>query len=178
MLPPVVVVEPTHPIAGRRIGGNPGRSPSGHSLPAVRPQAEVLHRIPEVTFRNVLEETPVFVSAIRKVASWRAILGGGRYDNLVGDVGGERVPGVGFAMGDAVIGLVAQKYAKVPDVQLSPATVLRMATVNGAHALGLDATFGAIAPGKSARLVHVPVPPGEDPLEVVTRGPETVEWLA
>jgi len=30
----------------------------------------------------------------------RAILGGGRYDNLVSDVGGLRLPGVGFAMGD------------------------------------------------------------------------------
>ena len=61
---------------------------------------------------------------------------------------------------------------------LAPAAVLRMATTNGARALGLDAAFGAIAPGKSARLLQVPVPPGEDPLEVVTRGPETVQWLA
>lgn len=55
---------------------------------------------------------------------FRAILGGGRYDNLVGDVGGDRIPGVGFAMGDVVIGLVAQKYGKVPPVRLSPAEVL------------------------------------------------------
>jgi imidazolonepropionase-like amidohydrolase len=52
-----------------------------------------------------------------------------------------------------------------------------MATLNGARALGLDATFGAIAPGKSARLLQVPVPPGEDPLEVVTGGPGTVTWV-
>ena len=36
----------------------------------------------------------------------RAILGGGRYDNLVADVGGIRLPGVGFAMGDVVMELV------------------------------------------------------------------------
>jgi histidyl-tRNA synthetase len=41
---------------------------------------------------------------------FRAILGGGRYDNLVADVGGEPLPGVGFAMGDVVIGLVLKKY--------------------------------------------------------------------
>ncbi len=34
----------------------------------------------------------------------RAILGGGRYDNLLADVGGQPLSGVGFAMGDVVIG--------------------------------------------------------------------------
>ena len=58
------------------------------------------------------------------MASSASILGGGRYDNLVGDVGGDRVPGVGFAMGDMVMGLVAQKYQKVPALRASPADVL------------------------------------------------------
>jgi histidyl-tRNA synthetase len=40
----------------------------------------------------------------------RAILGGGHYDNLVGDVGGNPLPGVGFAMGDVMIGLILEKY--------------------------------------------------------------------
>ncbi len=57
-------------------------------------------------------------------SEFRAILGGGRYDNLVGDVGGDRLPGVGFAMGDVVIGLVAQKYGKVGQLAVSPAEVL------------------------------------------------------
>src|SRR5205814_6102953 len=34
---------------------------------------------------------------------FRAILGGGRYDDLVADVGGKPVKGIGFAMGDMVI---------------------------------------------------------------------------
>lgn len=55
---------------------------------------------------------------------FRAILGGGRYDNLVGDVGGDRLPGVGFAMGDVVMGLVAQQYGKFTPPALSPASVL------------------------------------------------------
>jgi len=55
--------------------------------------------------------------------------------------------------------------------------VLRMATMNGARALGLESTFGSISPGRSARLIHVPVPPGEDPQDVVTRGPESVAWV-
>ncbi len=45
----------------------------------------------------------------------RAILGGGRYDNLVSDVGGMRLPGVGFAMGDVVIELVLRDAGVIPE---------------------------------------------------------------
>lgn len=55
---------------------------------------------------------------------FRAILGGGRYDNLVADVGGDPIPGVGFAMGDVVIGLVLQKYGHLPTPRPAPARVL------------------------------------------------------
>lgn len=45
----------------------------------------------------------------------RAIWGGGRYDNLVADVGGkQKVPGVGFAMGDMVMAEVLKMYGKYP----------------------------------------------------------------
>lgn len=54
----------------------------------------------------------------------RAILGGGRYDNLVGEVGGDPVGGVGFAMGDVMIGLVLEKYGCLPEFQLNPAQIL------------------------------------------------------
>ncbi len=55
---------------------------------------------------------------------FRAILGGGRYDNLVAAVGGEPVPGVGFAMGDMVITLVLEAYGLKPDLPQTPAQVL------------------------------------------------------
>jgi len=55
----------------------------------------------------------------------RAILGGGRYDNLMADVGGEPLPGVGFAMGDVVITLILEKYGCKPEgLDASPAGVL------------------------------------------------------
>jgi len=44
----------------------------------------------------------------------RAILGGGRYDNLVADVGGIRMPGVGFAMGDVVTEMVLRDAGVIP----------------------------------------------------------------
>jgi histidyl-tRNA synthetase len=56
--------------------------------------------------------------------SERAILGGGRYDNLVADVGGEALPGVGFAMGDVVIQLVLETNGLLPSLQTNPAAVL------------------------------------------------------
>ena len=54
----------------------------------------------------------------------RSILGGGRYDNLTRDVGGDPIPGVGFAMGDVVISLILEKYSLLPkDLNISPAPV-------------------------------------------------------
>lgn len=54
----------------------------------------------------------------------RAILGGGRYDNLLADVGGQPLPATGFAMGDVVIGIVLQEAGLVPEFIPSPASVL------------------------------------------------------
>ncbi len=45
----------------------------------------------------------------------RSILGGGRYDNLMADVGGDPIPGVGFAMGDVVITLILEKAGLLPE---------------------------------------------------------------
>lgn len=54
----------------------------------------------------------------------RAIFGGGRYDNLLADVGGQPLSGVGFAMGDVVIGIILQEAGLLPDFKPSPASIL------------------------------------------------------
>ncbi|MDP2776211.1 MAG: histidine--tRNA ligase [Anaerolineales bacterium] len=54
----------------------------------------------------------------------RAILGGGRYDNLLADVGGQPLPGVGFAMGDVVMGIILQENGLLPDFVPTPAAAL------------------------------------------------------
>jgi histidyl-tRNA synthetase len=54
----------------------------------------------------------------------RAIFGGGRYDNLLADVGGNPLSGVGFAMGDVVIGIILQEAGLLPEFEPSPAQVL------------------------------------------------------
>jgi histidyl-tRNA synthetase len=55
----------------------------------------------------------------------RAIMGGGRYDNLLGAVGGESLPATGFALGDVVITLILESKGLLPkDLGGSPASIL------------------------------------------------------
>lgn len=55
----------------------------------------------------------------------RSILGGGRYDDLLADVGGQPLPGVGFAMGDMVFTLLLEKLNLLPNFHnASPAPIL------------------------------------------------------
>jgi histidyl-tRNA synthetase len=46
---------------------------------------------------------------------FRAIAGGGRYDDLTVALGGDPLPGVGMAMGDAVLTLLLRREAKLPE---------------------------------------------------------------
>jgi len=68
--------------------------------------------------------TGVVFEAWEKEEEFRAILGGGRYDNLVEIVGREKIPGVGFAAGTAVIEEVLKKYKKLPNLPLTKTKVL------------------------------------------------------
>ncbi|MDI6694434.1 MAG: histidine--tRNA ligase [Anaerolineales bacterium] len=69
--------------------------------------------------------TGVVFEAWDKDGEFRAILGGGRYDNLVADVGGDPLPAIGFAMGDLVISLVLKKFGCLPpNLGVSPASIL------------------------------------------------------
>lgn len=54
----------------------------------------------------------------------RAILGGGRYDNLLADVGGQPLSGIGFAMGDVVVGIVLKEAGLLPEFAPTPSSVL------------------------------------------------------
>ncbi len=47
---------------------------------------------------------------------FRAIFGGGRYDDLVNAVGGDPVPAVGLAIGNVVISLMLQAFGHLPDL--------------------------------------------------------------
>jgi cytosine/adenosine deaminase-related metal-dependent hydrolase len=52
--------------------------------------------------------------------------------------------------------------------QLEPARILAMATIGGAAALGLDREWGALAPGRRARFLYIPLEAGSK-RELVSR---------
>ena len=55
----------------------------------------------------------------------RAIFGGGRYDNLTKDVGGkQKIPGVGFAMGNMMIEQILKANNKYPILEVNKTKVL------------------------------------------------------
>jgi cytosine/adenosine deaminase-related metal-dependent hydrolase len=63
---------------------------------------------------------------------------------------------------------------------VSPAALLRSATLSGAEALGFGATHGAIAPGLRAAMIAVEVPPGMTDVEqylVSGIEPGKVRWI-
>jgi histidyl-tRNA synthetase len=66
---------------------------------------------------------PVF-EAHDRAGKFRAICGGGRYDNLVAAVGGDRITGVGFAMGDVIVQLLLEEVGKRPSLPITPSQVL------------------------------------------------------
>ena len=79
---------------------------------------------PNIT-RGLLYYTGTVFEAFDTTGSLkRAIFGGGRYDNLLADVGGQPLPAVGFAMGDVVIGIILQEAGLVPEFVPSPAPVM------------------------------------------------------
>lgn len=52
-----------------------------------------------------------------KEGEFRTIFGGGRYDNLLALFGGQKITGVGFAAGDAVLEEVLKKFNKLPKLK-------------------------------------------------------------
>jgi len=75
--------------------------------------------------RGLLYYTGTVFEAFDKSGSVkRSILGGGRYNNLLADVGGNPLAATGFAMGDVITGIILQEKGLVPEFIPSPAPVL------------------------------------------------------
>jgi histidyl-tRNA synthetase len=86
----------------------------------------------------------------------RSILGGGRYDNLLADVGGDSLPAVGFAMGDVVMGLLLEKYGLLPaNLAVNAAAVL--VTVFGSEQLPASYALASELRGAGLNIMTYPV---------------------
>ncbi|MBW6451665.1 MAG: histidine--tRNA ligase [DPANN group archaeon] len=60
--------------------------------------------------------TSTIFEVFDKSNKFRAIAGGGRYDDLVSVFEGDRCPGVGYGMGDVVLELFLREHNKIPDL--------------------------------------------------------------
>lgn len=73
--------------------------------------------------RGLQYYTSTVFEAWDTAGTFRALFGGGRYDNLVSAVGGKPVEAVGFAVGDLVLSLLLDSLGRFPKHLGSPATV-------------------------------------------------------
>jgi histidyl-tRNA synthetase len=73
--------------------------------------------------RGLVYYTGTVFEAWDTSGDFRALFGGGRYDNLVGDVGGQPVGGVGYAVGDLVITLLLKSLNRLPQFSTTPAEI-------------------------------------------------------
>ena len=73
--------------------------------------------------RGLLYYTDTVFEAWDTSGEFRSLFGGGRYDDLISDVGGEPLCAVGFAVGNMVVNLLLDKLGKLPDEKLQPADV-------------------------------------------------------
>jgi histidyl-tRNA synthetase len=69
--------------------------------------------------RGLAYYTGIVFEIFDRKGELRAICGGGRYDNLLGQVGGVSLPAVGFGMGDVVLRELLSDHGLLPDA--SPA---------------------------------------------------------
>lgn len=66
----------------------------------------------------------VFEAWATKSTLKRALFGGGRYNNLTQQVGGQKsLPGVGFAIGDMAIFEILKDLNKIPDISSNPSQI-------------------------------------------------------
>lgn len=99
---------------------------------------EVLSTLADLGVREFVEYDPTIVRGLEyytgtvfevrdRKNEFRAILGGGRYDNLVELFGGQPLSGIGFACGDMVLLEVLKEFNLLPDtskLHATPTTVL------------------------------------------------------
>jgi histidyl-tRNA synthetase len=105
--------------------------------------------------RGLAYYTGIVFELFDSVGEFRAICGGGRYDTLLGSLGGADLPALGFGMGDVVLGELLRErglmpalpatvglwVAQSPDSPDAPAPALRTATALRAAGCTVEYAF-------------------------------------
>ena len=70
--------------------------------------------------RGLAYYTGFVFEAFEASGEGRALAGGGRYDDLVGKLGSQPMPAVGFAMGDVTLGDLLEKKGLLEEAECGP----------------------------------------------------------
>ena len=90
--------------------------------------------------RGLAYYTGVVFEIYDRAGELRAICGGGRYDDLLEGVGGERLPAVGFGLGEAVLSELLERVgAAPPEAGRCDAYVIPVSAADRLHAIGVAA---------------------------------------
>ncbi|HET6343189.1 MAG TPA: His/Gly/Thr/Pro-type tRNA ligase C-terminal domain-containing protein, partial [Gemmatimonadota bacterium] len=88
--------------------------------------------------RGLAYYTGVVFEIYDRAGELRAICGGGRYDDLLEGVGGERLPAVGFGLGEAVLAELLERVGAVPpESGRCDAYVIPVTAADRLHAIGV-----------------------------------------
>jgi histidyl-tRNA synthetase len=88
--------------------------------------------------RGLAYYTGVVFEIYDRAGELRAICGGGRYDDLLEGVGGERLPAVGFGLGEAVLAELLERVgAAPPESGRCDAYVIPVTAADRLHAIGV-----------------------------------------
>jgi histidyl-tRNA synthetase len=80
----------------------------------------------------------VFEVTAEGLGAQNALLGGGRYDRLVSDLGGPKTAGIGFAIGeDRLIGVLPEAFRKAAIEAVRPVALIPLDRADVADALAL-----------------------------------------
>lgn len=74
--------------------------------------------------RGLSYYTGIVFEAFDTQKNFRAIFGGGRYDNLLSALGGEKTPCVGLGFGDVVVAELLQSLGKLDEIQMQSGVML------------------------------------------------------
>jgi histidyl-tRNA synthetase len=149
---PMRVLDSKDP-AVRRLVASPGFPTMVGLLPTLDPASDAHHRELKALLaaRQIpFKEDPLLVRGLdyytrtvfevtaKGLGAQDALLGGGRYDRLVSDLGGPRTPGIGFAIGeDRLVDVLPDAFRSAAIGAVRPVAVIPVGAPDAADALEL-----------------------------------------